>query len=98
MNDTAVMVATLVSVDYISFANHEAFKGIADWADKHRANFSMQLSEYVKGPKAYIVCLSDAELTEAEWQDAFEKNYVNVAGFKFYLTEGRYEHVCTRVL
>lgn len=98
MNKNDVIVATLVSTNYISFANHEAFKGIIDWADKHRANFSMQLSEYVKGPKAYIVRLSDAELTEAEWQDAFEKNYVNVAGFKFYLTEGRYVHGTANVL
>lgn len=98
MSDLYVMQATLVSADYVSFRNHTTFKGVADWADEHLADVSMQLSEYVTGSKAYIVRLTDAQLSDAEWEAAFENGYVNIAGIKFYLTEGRRVRVGTGML
>lgn len=98
MSDLYVMQATLASADYVSFRDHATFKGVADWADEHLADVSMQLSDYVTGSKAYIVRLTDAQLSDAEWEAAFENGYVNIAGIKFYLTEGRRVRVGTGML
>lgn len=98
MNNIPVFFADLVSANYISFANHEAFKDLTAWADTHGADFSMQLSEYNRGPKSYIVRLGSAQLTDDEQQSALEKGYMNIAGYKFYLAEGRYKSVGTCVL
>lgn len=89
MSDLCVMRATLASEDYVSFTDPETFKGIAEWSDAHQADVSMQLSEYVKSPEAYIVRLSDAQLSEDELDNAFEKGRVDIAGIKFYVTEVR---------
>ena len=91
MSDMYIMQTTLTSVDHVSLTDPAVFKGIADWADAHQADVSVQLSEYVKGPKAYIVQITDAQLSEDEWNAAFENGYgyVDIAGIKFYLSEGR---------
>lgn len=98
MSDFSVFLADLVSANYISFADHESFKDLTEWADAHSADFSMQLSEYNRGPKSYIVRLGSAQLTDDEQQSALEKGYMNIAGYKFYLAEGRYKSVGTCVL
>lgn len=91
MSDLYIMQATLTSVDYVSFTDPATFKGIADWSDAHQADVSVQRSEFVEGPRAYIVKITDAQLSEDEWNAAFENGYgyVDIAGIEFYLTEGR---------
>lgn len=91
MSDLYMMQATLTSVDYVSLTDPATFKGIADWSDAHQADVSVQRSEFVKGPRAYIVKITDAQLSEDEWNAAFENGYgyVDIAGIEFYLTEGR---------
>lgn len=89
MSDLCMMQATLTSVDYVSLTDPATFKGIADWSDAHQADVSVQRSEYTKGPKSYIIRLTDAQLSEDEWNAAFEKGHVDIAGIKFYLSEGR---------
>lgn len=100
MNDLYAMQATLTSVDYVSFTDIATFKGIAEWSDAHQSDVHVQCSEFVKGPKAYIVQLTDAQLSEAEWEAAFENGfgYVDVAGVKFYLSEGRRVRIGTSML
>lgn len=89
MSDLYAMQATLASVDYVSLTDPATFRGIAYWADAHQAEITVQLSDYVIGSKAYIVRLTDVQLSDAEWDAAFENGYVNIAGIEFYLTEGR---------
>lgn len=100
MNDLYAIQATLTSVDYVSFTDLATFKGIAEWSDAHQSDVHVQRSEFVKGPKAYIVQLTDAQLSEAEWEAAFENGfgYVDVAGIKFYLSEGRRVRIGTSML
>lgn len=98
MNDLYAMQATLASADYVSLRDPATFKSIMDWSDAHQADVSMQLSDYVTGSKAYIVRLTDAQLSDAEWATAFENGYINVAGIKFYLTEGRRVRIGTSML
>lgn len=100
MSDLYAMQATLTSVDYVSFTDLETFKGIAEWSDAHQSDVHVQRSEFIKGPKAYIVQLTDAQLSEAEWSAAFENGYgyVDVAGVKFYLSEGRRVRIGTSML
>lgn len=98
MNDLYVMQATLASASYMSFVDSGTFKDIAAWADDHTADVSVQRSDYAKGNKVYIVRISDALMSEAEWNEAFERGYVEIANTKFYVTEGRCARVGTSML
>ena len=89
MSDLYIMQTTLTSVDYGSLTDPATFKSIADWSDAHQADVSVQLSEYVNSPEAYIVRLTDAQLSEDELDNAFEKGHVDIAGIEFYVTEVR---------
>ena len=89
MSDMYIMQTTLTSVDYVSFMDPATFRGIADWSDTHQADITVQRSECIKGPKSYIIRLTDAQLSEDEWDNAFEKDHVDIAGIKFYVTEAR---------
>lgn len=91
MSDLYIMQITLTSVDYVSLTDPATFKSIADWSDAHQADITVQRSEYTKGPKSYIIRITDAQLSEDEWNAAIENGYgyVDIAGIKFYLSEGR---------
>ena len=89
MSDLYAMQATLASANYVSFTDPETFKGVAYWSDAHQADITVQCSEYTKGPKSYIIRLTDAMLSEDELDNAFEKGHVDIAGIKFYVTEVR---------
>lgn len=91
MSNLYVMQTTLTSVGYVSLTDPAVFGGLADWSDAHQANISVQRSAFIKGPKAYIVQITDVQLSADEWSAALEDGYgyVTIAGIKFYLSEGR---------